>query len=541
MSAVAPADYWPEGPPAGLEWPESDTLVLLRRELVPGTDAAALCCFGEDCWRLSEAVFEQHETAVSVNFTAIPAPLRLAAKHYVWQLINRDAPTPLYRVTTERAAIRTILTGWPAFKEFLLWLHGHQVTQFSQVTHELLDDYLSHVGARDITVEAKFRRAVEVRRLWCYRSILPEPMRLPVLPPWGGDPAGELFGRVRGQRENRTPRIGEATMQALLSWSLRFVEHFAEDILAAHGEYLRLKSRSPEGRRRRGPVPHRPPHGTVEQEVCSYLTHLRHSGGSLPGKRGADGHIQVDWRHVGKILDRAFTPKTADLAAGRLLLASGLPVADDAYLDTPITADLDGRPWHDGPIPYHQASFLARQLSTACVVVIAYLSGARPGEVLNLRRGCIEHDIATDMWLMSGVYFKNAVDGNGNKIPAGARRRDPWIVVKPVADAVTVLERLHAQELLFPAKIEPYRHRPGRVARSGQARTDTGDDLGVFVGWVNDYCALRGLPMIPLDPRGRLNISRFRRTLAWFIRRRPRGLVAGAIQYGHVHTRLIQG
>ena len=93
----------------------------------------------------------------------------------------------------------------------------------------------------------------------------------------------------------------------------------------------------------------------------------------------------------------------------------------------------------------------------------------------------------------------------------------------------------------FPAKIEPYRHRPGRVTRSGQARTDTGDDLGVFVGWVNDYCALRGLPMIPLDPLGRLNISRFRRTLAWFIRRRPRGLVAGAIQYGHVHTRLIQG
>jgi hypothetical protein len=255
VNAVAPADYWPEGPPAGLEWPESDTPVLLRRELVPGTDAATLCCFGQDRWRLSEAVFEQHETAVSVNFTAIPAALRLATKHYVWQLINHDAPTPLYRVTTERAAIRTILTGWPAFKDFALWLHGHQVTQFSQVTHELLDDYLSHVGAQDITLEAKFRRAVEVRRLWCYRSILPEPIRLPVLPPWGGDPAGELFGRVRAQRENRTPRIGEATMQALLSWSLRFVEHFAEDILTAHTEYLRLKSRTPEGRRRRGPVP----------------------------------------------------------------------------------------------------------------------------------------------------------------------------------------------------------------------------------------------------------------------------------------------
>ncbi|MDT7764454.1 MAG: hypothetical protein QOC63_3874 [Mycobacterium sp.] len=258
MSAVAPADYWPAGLPAGVEWPASDTLVLLRRELVPGTDAATLCRFGEDRWRLSEAIFEQHETAVSLNFTAIPAPLRMATKHYVWQLINHDAPTPLYRVTTERAAIRTIRSAWPGFKDFLLWLHAHQFTQFSQVTHELLDDYLSHVGARDITMEAKFRRAVEVRRLWCYRSILPEPMRLPVLPPWGGDPAGELFGRVRAQPENRTPRIGDATMQALLSWSLRFVERFADDILAAHTEYLGLKSRTPEGRRRRGPVPSRP-------------------------------------------------------------------------------------------------------------------------------------------------------------------------------------------------------------------------------------------------------------------------------------------
>ena len=66
-----------------MEWPESDTLVLLRRELVPGTEAAKLCCFEADRWRLSEAVFEQHETAVSLNFTAIPAPLRPAAKHYM--------------------------------------------------------------------------------------------------------------------------------------------------------------------------------------------------------------------------------------------------------------------------------------------------------------------------------------------------------------------------------------------------------------------------------------------------------------------------
>jgi hypothetical protein len=41
--------------------------------------------------------------------------------------------------------------------------------------------------------------------------------------------------------------------------------------------------------------------------------------------------------------------------------------------------------------------------------------------------------------------------------------------------------------------------------------------------------------MIPADPDGPLNMSRFRRTVAWFINRLPGGRVALGIQYGHVH------
>ena len=146
------------------------------------------------------------------------------------------------------------------------------------------------------------------------------------------------------------------------------------------------------------------------------------------------------------------------------------------------------------------------------------------------------------MWLMSGVFFKNAVDADGNKLPAGAQRRDPWVVVKPVADAVAVLESLHNHELLIPSRIEPYR-RARNFSRVGEARNGSVANANIheFIDWVNDFCRERERPGIPPDPRGRVNNSRFRRTLAWFIRRRPRGLVAGAIQYGHVHTRLIQG
>ncbi|MGY1943921.1 hypothetical protein [Nocardia asiatica] len=513
--------------------------MLAHRDLVPHADPNALSRFGDTVWRLDEAIFEQHSKASSLNFAAIPEPLRLAAKHYAWQQINIDAPIPLHRTTTSRPAITSIAPQWSGFKAFLLWLHRHRVTEFRQITPTLLDRYLDHLIDSDISLDRKYDCAIEVRRLWCYRDLLPEHMRLPTLPLWGGDSARELFDRVRAQRDNLTPRIAESTMTSLLGWALRFVEDFSADILAAYAEYVFLHQCSAQQQRRtRGPVARRP-RGQIEARMAEYIERLRHTGGSLPGKIGDNGMVEVDWNHLGKILACTLGPSRP---AGQMLLASSIPVADAAYLDTPITALLNGVAWRDGPIDYFEALPLARRLSTACLVVVAYLSGARAGEVLNLRRGCIEHDPATGLWLMDGLYFKGAVDAEGHKLPAGAPRRDPWVVVEPVAKAIAVLEQLHDQPVLFPKSLEPRRRRQS-TKRTGTARNpqSVATELAAFIDWVDNYSAQRKILGIPADPQGPLNISRFRRTLAWFIRRRPRGLVAGAIQYGHVHTRLIQG
>jgi hypothetical protein len=105
-----------------------------------------------------------------------------------------------------------------------------------------------------------------------------------------------------------------------------------------------------------------------------------------------------------------------------------------------------------------------------------------------------------------------------------------------------VLERLHDQELLFPTSLDK-RRQTQTSRRGGKARDpqSAANDVAVLIAWINDYGQRRGVAGVRADPQGGLNISRFRRTLAWFIRRRPRGIVAGAIQYGHVHTRLLQG
>ena len=63
-----------------------------------------------------------------------------------------------------------------------------------------------------------------------------------------------------------------------------------------------------------------------------------------------------------------------------------------------------------------------------------------------------------------------------------------------------------------------------------------------FADWANREAARHGLPgqAIPADPHGPIGLARFRRSLAWHIARRPNGLVALAIQYGHMRTALRQ-
>jgi hypothetical protein len=64
-----------------------------------------------------------------------------------------------------------------------------------------------------------------------------------------------------------------------------------------------------------------------------------------------------------------------------------------------------------------------------------------------------------------------------------------------------------------------------------------------FIGWANAEAARHGLAAeaIPPDPAGAVGTRRFRRSLAWHIARRPGGLIALAIQYGHLRTLVSSG
>ena len=68
--------------------------------------------------------------------------------------------------------------------------------------------------------------------------------------------------------------------------------------------------------------------------------------------------------------------------------------------------------------------------------------------------------------------------------------------------------------------------------------------LNSFAAWINDYCQRHGradgIPQIQ-GHTWHLTNSQFRRTLAWFIARRPGGVIAGALAYRHHCVQIFEG
>lgn len=526
--------------------PNAQTPVLFNRQLRAGADLAAISRFADNRWDLTPAIHEAHYSSVSVNFALVPPDFRHAIKIYVWMELNSDRESAgLRRSGVEGpTAVYSMRYRLVFICKFLEWLTTNAIRSLGDVTAGDLDLYLQTVLSAEDDVRRQGHLLNGVRRLWLFRDLLPLQNRLPEAPPWKGKDNRVLLGRARPGIENRTRRIPETTMSALLCWALRFVEDFSADITAAWSEYRLLVGRTEKRTSLADAAQTTVDAGKaawLEAAIDALLEHHRVNGEALPGRaigpESAD--LEPDWMHLARLIGCGHAIFTRRRTRHRQrVLDSGLPIADATYLWSRPRGLLDDSPWLRR-IRYEQVPRLVRALHTAAYIVIAYLSGMRPGEVLTLERGCVTTDPRTGLWQITGREWKAVTDAAGVKIPQGRLRSDPWIVIEPVARAVAVLEQLHHERLLFPVSILGAK---GTDRRGGAKASGTiANDLNFFVGWVNNYCASQErTDSIPV-PDFRLNGSQLRRTLAWFICRRPRGLVAAAIQYGHVHVQITQG
>lgn len=203
-------------------------------------------------------------------------------------------------------------------------------------------------------------------------------------------------------------------------------------------------------------------------------------------------------------------------------------------------------PW-SGEIDPDQVDAHRRVVSTACLITVAYLTGMRADEVLGLRRGCCTPTASppgagATGYEIRGRTYKAAVAA-GRSLPEGVDREHPWVAIKPVADAIAVMEDLHNGDLLFSDTLFKARVTDTELDPGGPPSRRVHEAINHLVTWCNQRASDLGRPhdVIPEDPDGPINLRRLRRTLAWFIYRRPGGRVALGVQYGHLHAATTDG
>ncbi|MBQ0927541.1 site-specific integrase [Saccharopolyspora endophytica] len=413
--------------------------VLATRRLHARATLADSSLFIDDVWDLTPALLRVDIGSRKLDFTTVPAEFVEPVKRLCLALLTCDRPPG-----EPKLSIASIYSYFTLLRTFLHWLHDHGHT-LTDLDEQQLGDYHDELVAQRLSANHIRGHRRAIRMLWLYRARLGEqhlrsdPARIALWRAWSRS--------QRRVRENTTDRIPETVIGPLMTWAMRWVDDFADDILTA-----RQADR-------------------IEQDMLATIT------------------------------------------------------------------DLLGSPPRHARLSRQRAGRLARLLQIACWIVIAYLSGMRDSEIKHLQRGCVT--VQRDP---TGRIYRHRLHSLAFKGERPEGVPATWIVTAPVARAVAVLERLHPAEqpYLFALPPEaPNRGQHGRLVTN----STTGRHLDEFIAWINGYVAAHdrtdgiadhGRP-VHLAPR------QFRRTLAWFIARRPGGTIAGALQYRHQRIQMFEG
>ncbi|MDK2770498.1 MAG: integrase, partial [Sphingomonas sp.] len=531
-----------------------DRPVLASAPLKEGHAREELSRVGDPSWDLGLAVFRENARRchVTVHFDVLEhADVQAAMRAYLYARLNVDLPG--YRPKLPPASIRQAFNRARRFFAFARERLGR--LDVSRIDQALVDAYARHLRADPARRPVIVGHLLEViSDLYHYRDHLAGGGL--AFEPWAGQAPARVAG-YRHVRENRTPRFPEEVIAALLAWSLRYVTVFADDILAARRELDRLEARRDRlvaadsglpdadrrqrrrtrlkayfGRRRRegrgapiwgtahnGKLRVDPNTGAVTPPINAHLLHL-HAGIDVQAEPGA--HLLLTGGEA----------RLIDAVAAEL----GVEVGG---MDTPISIDPEsGRPWRE----HFDAKTLAheeRMLQAAAYIVCAYLTGMRDCEVQAMRRGCLSIARSED-----GLIERHRIRSTIYKRRAAVGEAASWVTIEPVADAITVLERLSAgparasgSDTLWPvlrASAVSKTHLSSEVVRQ----------LNTFRDHLNTAFGSPDMPVIPPGPDGkpwRITTRQFRRTIAWHIANRPFGTIAGMIQYKHASVAAFEG
>lgn len=345
----------------------ADAPFLMEGNTPADVDPSQISRFGDDRWHLWPLCHRPHGRSLSVNWASFPSPLRDPFRRAGWALVNLPTPQELLErpqthraVTATDTTVQTAISNW---RQFAHWLTGRGRLQLADVDEDDLHDYAVHLLALNRGKGTTTHALYAISRLWGYAPHLPATDRIP-LPPWETQGFRHFLPADTTPNENTTPPIHPAVIAPLLTWAMRFTDDLAEDIIAARAERDRLRARittavSPDAER------------ILTGLFEDHLT----TGTPIPATRNASGGYGIAKIYLAALAgtERNHAFHIAQRYRGRLPLGTGCP------LSIPFSGRIEGRPWTAG-IDYNDVPQLVALLQTACLIIISYLSGMRPGE-----------------------------------------------------------------------------------------------------------------------------------------------------------------
>jgi hypothetical protein len=410
-------------------------------------------------------------------------------------------------------------------RPFFVWLEERGIESLSGCSVDALGEYLVHVTAQPASVGHQRTLLGAVEKLHYLAPLLPEGDRLAKPPYEARDFRARGSEAAPGSaRSVLLPGVADP----LLYFAITCVRSLADDIFMAVDTARDMRADPPDCAER--PI-----------DILRRLASVEGIPGRIVGRAGefdlAADYLAATYGVLGDSLSQALRKNSA------------LQSALNADLPCPVPSPVVGRigdilwadhvDWYDAiwmgekrPLP----PVLLKHLQVACWIVLADLTGARPEEVRTLPRAAHEAIEAADgmgpvRHVLKGIRRKGVLDDDGRASKEGLEKR--WVISGPGVDAVAVAESV-AQ------RISP----DSRYLFAGPTDDAISHDLLVkrvrgFVEWANDLMVSRAVPEalhIPTDPgQGALPtaLASYRRSMAHFMYRRPRGEIATAFQFGH--------
>ncbi|MFE2733278.1 integrase [Streptomyces sp. NPDC059349] len=521
-----------EADPYILFLPSPDSPVVLPHWIKPG-NVHTNARYRAAVWPLAPLIDNPGTTLVRIYWRGCPAPLLGQVKLATWTMINgRLRPTYLQgrgvraRARTSAADMGETCSEWMRLAR---WLHARRITSLAACTQDVWRAYITERVASGVNRDSAEKICARLTDLWAFDQLTAFPAGI-TRPPWEEEGVDAYLPSAGGSRgENSTEPLDPKVLGPLLVWAIRFVDDFANDILASWDGRQSLFATAANNGGCQGGL----------AALSKFLLPKARSGSPLPSVR-MYGRRTLARTYVAALTGASLSQVDRFNERHRLSnLANARP--GPCPLPVPVTGRISGKPWREH-MDFDESGELMRHLGTAAVIICLYLTGMRPQEVQGLRSGCCpDPEPASDgtpgRHLIRGHHYKNVTDEDGNHISAGEERKVPWVAITPVVHAIRVLERMVPPgELLLSASHHDYIYR--RNLHGALKGSTLNDRIEAFVTWANHEAHAHHLPdqAIPEDPHGAIGMARFRRTLAWHIARRPGGLIALAIQYGHMRT-----